>query len=75
MVTPHIARAALRTDDHRVLLPAAALSGAAMALLSDLVSRGGWFPAALPLNAVTSMLGIPVIAWVLFTGKRWAHQA
>ncbi|MBK8497891.1 MAG: iron ABC transporter permease [Flavobacteriales bacterium] len=74
LVTPHVARALLRTSDHARLLPATILCGAAMALGCDLLARafGG---TSVPLNAVTSLLGAPVVAWVLFSGKRWARSA
>lgn len=74
LVTPHVARALLRTSDHARLLPATILCGAAMALGCDLLARtfGG---TSVPLNAVTSLLGAPVVAWVIFSGKRWARSA
>ncbi len=72
MVTPHVARGLLRTSDHARLLPATMLCGATMALGCDLLARSV-AGSVLPLNAVTSLLGVPVVAWVLFSGKRWAH--
>ena len=72
MVTPHVARGLLRTSDHARLLPATLLCGAAMALGCDLLARSV-AGSTIPLNAVTSLLGVPVVAWVLFSGKRWAH--
>lgn len=74
MVTPHVARGLLRTSDHARLLPATLLCGGAMALGCDLIARSV-AGSALPLNAVTSLLGVPVVAWVLFSGKRWARSA
>lgn len=74
LATPHVARALCRTSDHAVLLPATILTGGALALLCGLVVK---MPAlsGLPLNAVTSLLGAPVVAWVLWSGKRWARTA
>jgi iron complex transport system permease protein len=46
-----------------VLLPGAALCGVVLALL------GGLFPASVPLNAVLSLVGVPVIMWVLVRGS------
>lgn len=74
MVTPHVARGLLRTSDHARLLPATLLCGGAMALGCDLIARSV-AGSAIPLNAVTSLLGVPVVAWVLFSGKRWARSA
>lgn len=75
MVVPHVARGMFRTGDHAVLVPATLLCGAAGALLCDLLARGVVPGSAIPLNAVTSMLGVPVVAWILFTGKRWSRTA
>lgn len=74
MVTPHIARALLRTGDHARLLPATLLCGSLLALLADLVARSGWLGGPVPLNAVTSLMGVPVVMWVLFSGKRWVRS-
>lgn len=72
LATPHVARGMCRTGDHAVLLPVTILSGAALALLCGLIVK---LPGVtgLPLNAVTSLLGAPVVAWVLWSGKRWAR--
>jgi len=73
LATPHVARALVRTSSHVTLLPATLLTGAALGLLCDVVVR--WIGAdhALPLNAVTSLLGVPVVLWVLWKGQRWAR--
>lgn len=62
VAVPHLARSALRSADHRVLLPAVALLGALVALLADIVSGVPGADLRLPLNAVTSLLGAPVVA-------------
>lgn len=74
MVTPHIARALFRTGDHARLLPATLLCGSLLALLADLIARSGWLGGPVPLNAVTSLMGVPVVMWVLFSGKRWVRS-
>ena len=74
LATPHVARGLCRTSDHAVLLPVTMLTGAALALFCGLLVK---LPgvSGLPLNAVTSLLGAPVVAWVLWSGKRWARTA
>jgi len=62
---PHLCRSLLGTSDHRELLPSSALMGAAMALVADLIAQMPWSSVVLPLNAVTSLIGAPVIAWVI----------
>jgi iron complex transport system permease protein len=74
LATPHVARAFVRTSDHRVLMPASLLLGCALALGCDLIVRASGTEAPLPLNAITSMLGAPVVLWVLLSGKHWARS-
>ena len=69
LAVPHLARALFRTSDHRVLLPATALCGAALALICNFIARMPGFEGALPVNSVTALVGAPVIAAVLF-GRR-----
>ncbi len=65
VAVPHLARGLFRTADHRVLVPGTALAGAAVALVSDLVAQLPGSQAVLPLNAVTALLGAPVIAVII----------
>jgi len=69
LAVPHLARALFRTSDHRILLPATALCGAALALFCNLIARMPGFEGALPVNSVTALVGAPIIAMILF-GKR-----
>ncbi|MBK7298879.1 MAG: iron chelate uptake ABC transporter family permease subunit [Flavobacteriales bacterium] len=64
----------MRTSDHTRLMPATLLCGAVLALLCDVIIKLPGVQHAIPLNAVTSLLGAPVVAWVLFSGKRWARS-
>ncbi len=66
MAVPHLCRALFRTSDHRLLMPATALTGAALALVCNLIARMPGFEGALPVNSVTALIGAPVIAYVLF---------
>ena len=70
LAVPHLARALLRTADHRVLLPATALCGAVLALVCNLIARMPGFEGALPVNSVTALVGAPVIAAVLFRRRK-----
>ena len=62
--------AIFRTSDHRMLMPATALSGAALALACNFIARMPGFEGALPVNSVTALVGAPVIAAVLFSRRR-----
>jgi iron complex transport system permease protein len=65
LAMPHAARMLFRSADHKVLLPAAALVGAAVLLLCDIVSK----TLVLPVNAITALLGIPIVVWVVLRNK------
>jgi iron complex transport system permease protein len=65
LAAPHLARAFLRTSDHRLLLPASALLGGALALFADVVAQSPGSTAVLPLNAVLALIGAPVAIWVI----------
>jgi iron complex transport system permease protein len=59
LVTPHLARLALGTDN-RVVLPAAALLGGILLMAADLVSRVLLAPRQLPVGALTALVGVPL---------------
>ncbi len=66
LAVPHLCRAIFATSDHRHLMPGTALTGAALALVCNLIARMPGFEGALPVNSVTALVGAPVIASVLF---------
>ena len=70
LAVPHLARAIYRTSDHRLLLPATALCGAALALVCNFIARMPGFEGVLPVNSVTALVGAPVIASVLFRRRQ-----
>jgi iron complex transport system permease protein len=67
---PHIARALFRTADHRILLSASILCGAITLLLCDMASQLPSAQGTLPINAVTALVGVPVIVWVIVRAAR-----
>ena len=72
VAVPHITRGVLRTSDHRVLVPGVVLVGAIVALLAGLIAQLPGYDATLPLNAVTSLVGAPVVVVVLLRLRRSA---
>ena len=70
VAVPHLARSRLHTANHRVLLPAVVLLGAIVALFADIVAGLPGLDARLPLNAVTSLLGAPVVAFAVMRSER-----
>lgn len=65
LAMPHVTRMLFRNSDHRVLVPGTVLSGAAVLLLCDPVSK----MFTLPINAITALLGIPIVVWVVLRNK------
>jgi iron complex transport system permease protein len=70
LAVPHIARLLLKTDNHRSLLPATMLMGAAIALLCNLISFLPGENGIIPLNAITPLIGAPVIIYVILKNKQ-----
>lgn len=70
LAVPHVARLLLATDDHRRLLPATMLCGSAAALLCNLLCVLPGDGGLLPLNAVTPLLGAPVIVYIIAAKNR-----
>lgn len=70
LAVPHIARLLVPTSDHRVLLPSTVLMGAIVALACNLfcvIPAGGGM---IPLNAVTPIIGAPVIIYIIMRNRR-----
>ena len=65
IAVPHLCRSLLHTSDHRLLLPAVTFMGATLALGADIVAGLPGSQLTLPLNAVTALLGAPVVIWVI----------
>jgi iron complex transport system permease protein len=70
IAVPHLARALLKSSDHAVLVPASIMLGALMALLAQLVSLLPSQIGVLPINAVTALIGAPVVAYVILRSRR-----
>ena len=70
LAVPHLCRAIFHTSDHRIMMPATMLVGAALALLCNLIARMPGFEGALPVNSVTALVGAPVVISVLFKKRK-----
>ena len=70
VAAPHMTRGLLRSSDHRLLVPGVVLLGATIALLAGLVAQLPGTDATLPLNAVTSLIGAPVVVLILLRMRR-----
>lgn len=65
VAVPHVARVIFGTTDHRTLMPGVALSGAVILLISDMISTLPGGGQIIPVNTVTSLIGIPVVLWII----------
>ncbi len=70
IAVPHMARFLLKRSDHRVLIPASMLTGMVVMVFSDIVSRLPGTEQILPINAVTSLIGIPVVIWLVVMNRK-----
>ncbi len=70
LAVPHIARLLLGTSNHNLLLPVTMLCGAAVALLCNLISVLPGSAGVIPLNAITPVLGAPVIIYVIVNQRK-----
>jgi iron complex transport system permease protein len=74
IAVPHVVRGMLQSSDHRVLVPGSALVGAALALFADVLTQLPGGSRALPLNAITALIGAPVVVWVILA-RRGSYSA
>jgi iron complex transport system permease protein len=70
IVVPHLARMLLKTTNHLQLIPACILIGASILLFSDLLSQLPGNGMLLPINSITSLIGIPIIIWIIFKKRK-----
>jgi len=65
LAVPHLIRMSFHTSDNRILLPASILGGALMTSLCDLMARTLFAPRELPIGALTSLIGTPLVIYML----------
>ena len=70
LAVPHVARMILGTTNHNSLLPVTILSGGAVALLCNLICVMPGEAGIIPLNAVTPIIGAPVIIYVILSQRK-----
>jgi len=72
IAVPHIVRIIFKTSDHKILIPGTILMGGAIMLVSDIISQLPGSESVLPVNAVTSLIGIPVVIWVILRKRNYS---
>ncbi|HWB64123.1 MAG TPA: iron ABC transporter permease [Chitinophagales bacterium] len=70
LAVPHISRSVFKTSNHKILTPASALTGAVITCLCNLLAAMPGYDYVVPINAVTSLLGAPVVIWIIIKQRR-----
>ncbi|GAB5399907.1 MAG: iron ABC transporter permease [Aureisphaera sp.] len=70
LAVPHITRQWITSSDHRVLIPAVLLFGSIIMLVCDVVAQLPFSEYTLPINAITSLIGAPVVIWLLVRKRK-----
>lgn len=70
LAVPHLVRLIVPTTNHKTLLPAVFLGGAVLLLLCDIIAQVPGSTQVLPLNAVTSIIGAPVVIWLVVRNRK-----
>ena len=69
IAVPHIARLLFRNADHKVLVPATALTGAAIMVFTDMVAQLPGQSGVIPINTVSTLIGVPVILYLIMKSR------
>lgn len=70
ITVPHIARGLMKNWSHRRLLPLCMLCGSCLLLACDIVSQMPVFNASFPINSITSLIGAPIIIWIMLKNRK-----
>ncbi len=70
LAVPHLARAVFKTADHKILTPACVVLGGIICCGCNIVAATPGTDLVLPVNAITSLLGAPVVIWIILRQKR-----
>ena len=69
LAVPHLVRQIIGSSDHKIMVPSSFLWGSIIMLLCDTVAQIPFSSMTLPINAITSILGAPVVIWILLRRK------
>ncbi len=70
LAVPHLTKLMIKTHNHRILLPAVMISGAILMLFCDIIAQLPGSTYVLPINAITALIGAPVVIWIVLKAKR-----
>jgi len=70
LAVPHLTRQIFNTTDHKILVPAVCIYGAILMLICDSIAQLPTSASVLPINAITSIIGAPVVIWLLIRKRK-----
>lgn len=70
LAVPHLTRLVINSHDHKTLIPAVLAGGAALLLFCDIISQLPGSAYVLPVNALTALIGAPVVIWIIVRNKK-----
>jgi iron complex transport system permease protein len=70
LAVPHLVRQLVTSNDHKILLPNIIFGGAFLMVLCDIIAQLPGSDSTLPINAVTSIFGAPVVIWLLVRKRK-----
>ena len=70
LAVPHLTKIIVKTNDHKILIPAVMMVGASLMLLCDMLAQLPGQGQVVPINAITALVGAPVVIWVIMNGKK-----
>ncbi|MDC1323582.1 iron ABC transporter permease [Polaribacter sp.] len=70
LAVPHIAKMLFTTSNHKILIPASAIIGGIVLLICDSIAQLPTSEFTLPINAITSLFGAPIVIWLLLRKKK-----
>jgi len=74
IAVPHVSRMIFGTSDHRILMPSTVIIGSIIMVVSDLLSQLPGGGRILPINSVTSLVGIPIVIWVIMQNRKFSDS-
>lgn len=70
LAVPHLTKLLFKTSNHRILIPAVLINGAILLLISDTIAQLPHSEFTLPINAITSIFGAPVVIWLIVRKRK-----
>lgn len=69
LAVPHLTKLVIKSHNHKILIPAVLIGGAGLLLLCDILAQLPGSAYILPINAITALIGAPVVIWIIMRNK------